>query len=711
MKRHVSLAMVILFLLMAFSAGAELPMEVMISESINQIEVTDQIPNISPSTRVFRTTPAKALNYTAEDECTYQIRVNLEYDSEKYVPFGITLVNKEYRKTFDPSGDEDYFDIQAPCGRYDIVCNFLIKKNVDSPVPPESYVILENVDVTSDIEVTIDASTATNLIEFSSYNPDGNLSILPLMSKEECNPTVEMIYSCTFILSKNIGFIEGLSVYAEVTESSEYPDRLRNILVNDLSENYSITQSRVLSLKSSGVANVKMSTSEIKSCSIFNDPEDYFKIEASTVANQFFHTPSYPESETYWHIDFGNFTDTTWGAIGLLCPDLPDIYVDSPFESEAPLYNDMISIKCLENYYFDSSTGRTISQGLVSPWLIQKDGKLEYISEPYIGIRLYNNYQAGENCLWDGEFNPYVKTTFHFDETKFGASTPWAFFTNQEVDYSEMFGIDNRMLHGALISYIGKYGEVRDIDDATTITDIYYNGEKIRSFANFDSLMAWSFEWLMSGEELGELKFEITNENIEVEGLKGKNYIEACLDERNEECTIPTLQYVGFTDSNGKYTNTFENGKIDLFAGDFDIVMRNDWETTLKPAYYSVFSPLRSMQVEYAPYGSDKFTYMNVEMVPGAVWHPFGQYYTAEINDLAEGWYNVRITMEDEAGNWQKQTISPAFKILDTSSVEKIGDDPQSTPTYYNMQGVRIERPEKGIYLERSGNSTRKVVK
>lgn len=46
-----------------------------------------------------------------------------------------------------------------------------------------------------------------------------------------------------------------------------------------------------------------------------------------------------------------------------------------------------------------------------------------------------------------------------------------------------------------------------------------------------------------------------------------------------------------------------------------------------------------------------------------------------------------------------------------TVSVETIGDDNSNAPVeYYNLQGVKVTNPEKGIYIMRQGTSVRKVV-
>lgn len=60
------------------------------------------------------------------------------------------------------------------------------------------------------------------------------------------------------------------------------------------------------------------------------------------------------------------------------------------------------------------------------------------------------------------------------------------------------------------------------------------------------------------------------------------------------------------------------------------------------------------------------------------------------------------------AGTWEIDNIVVSGKV--GTGVAQIAVDENVAPVYYNMQGVRVANPEKGLYIEVRGNKSRKVV-
>ena len=79
----------------------------------------------------------------------------------------------------------------------------------------------------------------------------------------------------------------------------------------------------------------------------------------------------------------------------------------------------------------------------------------------------------------------------------------------------------------------------------------------------------------------------------------------------------------------------------------------------------------------------------------------------------------VRYTYEAEV-NAVKNYITKRFPKLDTliglvdvpddSAVESVETDTDAPAEYYNLQGVRVPNPSAGLYIERRGNTARKVI-
>lgn len=64
-------------------------------------------------------------------------------------------------------------------------------------------------------------------------------------------------------------------------------------------------------------------------------------------------------------------------------------------------------------------------------------------------------------------------------------------------------------------------------------------------------------------------------------------------------------------------------------------------------------------------------------------------------------------------GTWFYLTLAPtAFKVPGIGAgVDNVTIDANDTPVYYNLQGVRIDNPGRGLYIVKKGNTTTKVVR
>lgn len=86
-----------------------------------------------------------------------------------------------------------------------------------------------------------------------------------------------------------------------------------------------------------------------------------------------------------------------------------------------------------------------------------------------------------------------------------------------------------------------------------------------------------------------------------------------------------------------------------------------------------------------------------------------GIYGTPIFWDMEENDYTVTFFTSGAIGGFV------SFEVYDEnpddSLVESISKDKNSTPIYYDLQGRRINNPEKGIYIMRIGNEVKKVVK
>lgn len=75
-------------------------------------------------------------------------------------------------------------------------------------------------------------------------------------------------------------------------------------------------------------------------------------------------------------------------------------------------------------------------------------------------------------------------------------------------------------------------------------------------------------------------------------------------------------------------------------------------------------------------------------------------------------WYKVRATVTDLSGNYAVNTLNYCFQVTGQSSIDLIESDSENAEArFYNLNGVRVENPENGIYLRVTDSGrTEKVI-
>lgn len=193
--------------------------------------------------------------------------------------------------------------------------------------------------------------------------------------------------------------------------------------------------------------------------------------------------------------------------------------------------------------------------------------------------------------------------------------------------------------------FTGRYGEL-------------YEGE---------ALLADFFEDTQSD---GVTKTTISNPFVKVDGLDGYNNTEVYFDLNKSDFSAPTVQMLTFKNEAGEITDRLEKregSKLIMTGGDFKYHM--DFNTYL--GYFTCDDA--SVEISYSPYGQDEWKNLTVNEIPEKKFMPyFGNFYEAALDNIEctedNQWFDLKIVIKDEAGNYQSQVMSPAFKIL--SSVE-----------------------------------------
>lgn len=212
-------------------------------------------------------------------------------------------------------------------------------------------------------------------------------------------------------------------------------------------------------------------------------------------------------------------------------------------------------------------------------------------------------------------------------------------------------------------AYIGRYGEVRLCDFWMMNSKMKRDGEVLYDTDCFYNLDNWSYRNLSDGHTKGIFEAEYTNTNVLVDGeIPGYNKTYICVDERNQEdLCVPNIQMLAFKNKDGVIIDRFSSpsdGVIEFSAGDFN------WET--EETYYTCAEV--NVKVEYSPYQKEDFAEVEVDEIPENYYMPgFGYFYRGSLEnvykDSENGWYDIRFTLTDTAGNKMIQTLSPAFYV------------------------------------------------
>ena len=264
--------------------------------------------------------------------------------------------------------------------------------------------------------------------------------------------------------------------------------------------------------------------------------------------------------------------------------------------------------------------------------------------------------------------------------------------------------------------YLGRYGEFCESDSKLSHTNIKINGKEV--IDQDEAVYGWAEEQLT-----GTVDITMTNRNRKIDGLQGQNLATIHYDRNQEDSTAPVLQMLHFKDGEGYITDRFETSEgalMELFAGDFN--------EGISEQYWIYFDRQKAkiVNVAYAPYGKDNWTDLTLEENPEYYSNLMGWYYAASLEDVTgtaeKGWFDLKIRLEDEAGNWQEQIVSPAFQIkslVDTGISQLTIDNGQLTipgnENVYDLMGRCIgnapSSTDKGIRIVRKANGDfRKVI-
>jgi len=618
--------------------------------------------------------PKQDFDFKSITDETVTLTIEFDYDRDLYYPDQMIIIDGKNYNNSQYKGGEDIMYMYVPQGTYDMVCVCWDMPNFNS----RSYIVLEQVEVTGDMSVSIRPAEAVNLIKGEVYNLAGE-ELRPGVISEDWSTiiggNIDVMIASYSLIHTESGF--AVSTNSLITDYVRQEDDLiLPLRINDVSDRFTIAQSRICVDNEGEFYFNKFVCSDVNTSQILkNNPEDYV-----IHTEDFQISPKGKEMEKHYA---AFHTKTAWSGLnfGVSWSAYSAIKEHNEGEGIKLHLNNRISDK------FNPSGFDFLVSSAFADYLYAADNCRYTRSAPLaIGPDnevIYGNFGSDSfNFMYlitnkgDIRYMPFHER-FTFDSKQngdivLGASAPIAsvMATNYYVDYL------GRKISSVTYNYLGRYGDYKLSDYDPTLMTIKHEGEELFSGSIYELDM-----WTLTSGISDMAVFEITldNQNVEVDGLPGKNYTQMTYDARKEDWTPPTVQMLQFRNNDGRVTDRFTSpadGTVRLAAGDFEYINIDNNNYT----YYFNYHSGNSVNFYYAPYDTEDWEEIALTEYPEYL-QPvaFGDYYEASLADVnhTEGttaWYDVRIVCTDAAGNSQTQVLSPAFKIDDSVGIKEIED-------------------------------------
>lgn len=587
-------------------------------------------------------------NTTVSRGETGKLTVNVTTDDPKYNLDFVTvrIIGKDYSKNIFPDNGEASVDL--PKGDYIVLAEIEISDEKAMFSRGGYAWIVKEVSVGDNSSVTIDPAEATVDIVCRSVNPDGEEPMLPTTKysatgPEELEGNITYIDIFSTVVHSDFGKIYGretsgdFGVINENGGGSFDIQRISDIHINPLSDNFTVYQKRMMSTASDGFYFTAMRPITGATESVEGKFETEYPISHSISYQSNIQTPSPEEVTEPYMVNFSRVSLTSAGnriqIAGLdnaldnrrFMTRVAD-YAENRYDDAGELMGTMVYYSPLQGLTFDSKGNPAIEV-----------------------VQLNSEYTTTDNPK-----DTYTPTeghsAFSFAETdadnKDGDSQPSILFlSKRKYDYDSE----------GLVWYcdplpVGRRGEVR-------ISDIpRMKIEQTHPDENTTTINAI----------LG---------NTLVDGIKGQTTASFTVKPETDICP-PVVQMLQFRNTAGRVTDRFANaadGLLRIAAGDFN--QKTDDPETYSWSWFEV-SPAE-MTVEYSPLGADKWLELPVTERPEWFVREFGHTYEGSLANVYapdyKGWFDLRITLADSNGSTSTQTISPAFRIDRESGIAAAG--------------------------------------
>lgn len=656
----------------------------------------------------------------------HEVRFNFNYDPDKYEVQGCYGFN-DYGFEYEISED---MPVATIAENYPTTFVCVFNRIEDVFTPTQTYIFHENVKASQGLTLTFDPADADRTVRFRSYNPDGTMTSLPALEYDPV--TGEEIWDFenanTFMIwIDNYVYVDGFGpVPCYLTGSAAYNDKATGLLneavfdykTNAVSDRVHFLQARYIVPQdpdyfleydwASEFFIVPLECSGVPDEDITNRGMAY---HTYSLDGAFANTPGFNSHEVEMvSKGISPFNVVNGRSNHFIVPiftvgDHPRFSICETAVENPLLYAGAVPAS-IERDHFDQELWMREQDGIYAPGVIWTDGAFRHVISGKIpGLednRPLSSWTDG------GAFLPgHAAFDSGMDGMKFGASFPICAAYTQIMKKK-----DGTPVYVFQPQYFGTRGEWRRIDLAHLDGKVEADGKTLCD--NYDDMYSWAGKWASDSHDPTKVTATFTNTNWCLGSMDGISITSLTYDETaGDDRSAPTVCGLQIVDAGGLTAYEFNNSAdltIRLSAADFNCT----------GSYYKRVD-VAGMKVEIAPMATDEYievTMTEDESLKNAV-AGFGQYWEGTLSSgLANGWYNLRVSLADEVGNTHTQTISPAFLIgKDEGGIDVVVAGTEGSCDIFNLQGVKVGNGfgslPAGVYVVRdsAGNVTKRIVR
>ena len=652
-----------------------------------------------------------------EDAPTHQVSFVLDYDTESQKPYKVTMLRPGQR-----GKSLGYYDLEDGIntlvvseGTYDIIVDFGQMDPYDEEwALYHLYVIREQVTIDQDMELNFASSEANNHIHFQTMTIDGEPVFTGLYGVDE-NWNVKILEEGNTddvvchnkLYCEDYGTLEdhlgnfGQTVVGPTFESPCCEDAY-DFFVNDVSDRWVFYSYRTAV---QGV-NVYTSAYETRGASgditVSNDPSKFLLFEDPFIATD------YQGFDVEERIPAYYFGADGWQFSCSCFESLPDgenykIYLSaSPDDSEVgfvPIIQPLM-LKGEDNTWILQGAPLTVSNGHA---IFANNGFFPFWTEYSEELD-----ELGRDIMELPSWPTHPVFSYPVEKKKENLGSNCPLLVAYPYQYEETRGTNTTRYFVFSLNYAGRYGEAKA---GSSRADV-------KMKLNGNDLLIADGAFTTTVDELlnGVVDATIVKEGVvvDVDDMEGSNKAQLHYTAGAEDQNPPTVTMLHFKDGDENVTDRFAtaaDGTLEFSAGDF-----NYFITPISHLGTWLRQIPEVVEVSYSPYGEGNWDELTVEEVPEYYWPRMGWFYTGSLAGVTgqglNGWFDLKIRVEDAAGNWQEQVISPAFRIDDLafSSVASVGSSNAHEVARYNLAGQRVDANATGVVIIKMGDGTARKV-